>query len=270
MLYMMVSLLLGAAPAPVVLENAAVRIEVDPQLLAVRYLGAPDGPNLVESLHVENRQRRQPEGVDTGGVTWQVTEGGAPLSFGPADVVAHSEQRIVLLTSRNEESHLRLKVEFVLEGESPEVAMRATVTTDEPGSTLPVALRCAFRVRPGALAGSFVAQAPVLYALDKQGPGTPVNQWDGILFDAGAIGSQPLLVSSMGSSVSMERSGYRVMRVLPEGAAPSASYANAKNLHGVSDPRSQTYGIIMESPKAQVGPTSPLVYREVWRIATTD
>lgn len=268
-------LLLAVPVLPVALENDAVRVEVDPQLMSVRYFGPPDGPNLVEPLHVEPRDRRLGDWLDAGGVTWDVA--GAPahdatLRRGPAEVLVHTATRVVLLSPPDPQSQFRIKLEFRLDTGKPEVAMAATLSTDDDTSSIPVSLRCAFRVRQGSLVGSYDARTATVFPLDqpKGNRGLPVTQWDGVLFDAGAADARPLVATAFGPSAVIDRAGYKLIREVEGGTAPPTDYARASNLHAVSDPRTHTYGLVMESPRAQVAVTSPLVYRESWRLTAAE
>lgn len=269
------SLLLAAPLPPIALENEAVRVEVDPQLMSVRYFGPPEGPNLVEPLHVEPRDRRLGEWLDAGGVTWDIA--GAPshdatLRRGPAEVLVQTPTRVVLLSPPDPATPFRIKLEFRITAGKPEVAMAATVSTEEDTASQPVSLRCSFRVRQGSLVGSYDARSATVFPLDqpKGNRGLPVTQWDGVLFDAGAVDARPLVATAFGPSAVIDRAGYKVIREVEGGTASPADYARASNLHAVSDPRTHTYGLVMESPRAPVGVAAPLVYRETWRLTAAE
>ena len=275
MLSAFIALLLAVPVAPVVIENAGVRVEVDPQLMAVRYIGPPEGPNLVEPLHVEKRDRRLGEWLDAGGITWDLTAApghDAALRRGPAEVLAHTDSRIVLLAPASDASPYRLKLEIALPASRPEVSVVTTVTTDAAGTAAPVAVRCAFRVRPGALVGTYDSRSTTVYPLDNPNAadGLVINQWDGILFDAGAPGARPLIAAALGDSAVIDRHGLKLIREVEGGAAPPAEYVRAANLLAVSDPRTHTYGLVMESPRASIDIANPLVYREVWRLVASE
>lgn len=275
MLSTLLLLLLAAPVSPVAIENAAVRVEVDPQLLSIRYVGPPQGPNLVESLHVEARDRRLEDWLDAGGVTWDIAstpEHDAPLRRGPATVLAHTANRVVLLSPASTESPYRLKLEITIPGDRPEVTVTTVLSTEAIAPDAPVSVRCAFRLSPGALVGTYDARSATVYPLDQPpaAKGMTISEWDGILFDAGAPGSRPLVATAFGASAVIDRNGLKLVREVDGGTAAPEGYARAANLHAISDPRTHTYGLVMESPRAPIAIAAPLVYREVWRLSTAE
>lgn len=268
-------LALSAITGVLVLENDAVRVEIDPEVMAVRYLGPPTGPNLVEPLYVSRLDRRGNAWLDAGGVGWEVvtpTAGSdAALRRGPAEVLAHSAKRATLLSPVSRDTPLRLKLDFLLADTAPEVAVTAVLSTDAAESPTPVALRCLFRLWPDSIARAPDGPPPALFPIAGASitAGTRVDKWDGTLLNAGAVGALPLVSSTLAPLVMIERSGWSLTRE-PSVFSGADSYTLGRNVHAANDPSTHTYGVICDSPTATVSPAQPLSYREVWRLAPLD
>jgi hypothetical protein len=268
-------LALSAITGVLVLENDLVRVEIDPEVMAVRYLGPPMGPNLVEPLYVSRLDRRGKAWLDAGGVGWEVVAASgsrdAALRRGPAEVLAHTVNRVTLLSPVSQDAPLRLKLDFLLADSAPEVEVTAVLSTDAGDLPAPVALRCLFRLWPGTVARAPDGPPPALFPIAGTSvpAGTRVDKWDGTLLNAGAVGALPLVTSTLAPKVMIERMGWRLSRE-PTAFAGAGSYTLGRNVHAANDPSTHTYGVICDSPTATITPAQPLSYREVWRLAPLD
>jgi hypothetical protein len=263
------ALIAAFAAAPLSLENAALRLEFDPGVMAVRYLGPHDGPNMLEPIFVPNRARRLREWIDAGGVMWELlprSEDGAPLRRGPAEVVIHTPSRLVVTSPPDPAAPLRLKLDFEMSGDLPVVQVTAILEADVPGEAGPVALRSSMRVRPGTAATAPDAAPPVLYSLYRPGSPQQVTVWDGVLMQAGGAETDPLVAATRASMVTIQHGGTRLVRELVAPAAGAGAYLRGHNVYAVNDNRRHVYGVVMESPLALVRLEHPLVYRERWRL----
>lgn len=84
----------------ITLENGPLRIEIDPAVFNVRFVGFPGGKNFVEPHFIEERDRSGSMWLDPGGVTTDLIpmeEEDAALRRGPAEVVEASDRHVVLL-----------------------------------------------------------------------------------------------------------------------------------------------------------------------------
>lgn len=108
-----------ATPAtPLVLENNALRIEVDPQVFAVRFVGAPGGANFLDPQYLSDAQRQGTEWLDPGGLTTDLVpleDKDPALRRGPAEVILQEPLRLILLGAESPAMGLRLKKEIRLD-----------------------------------------------------------------------------------------------------------------------------------------------------------
>ncbi len=116
--------------AGVVLENDAIRLEVEPRTYSIRYLGRPGGPNFVDPLYLTERQYNEPGLVQPGGIMTDVlpvSEADAVLRRGPASVVVHRPNYLLLMGPKSPRSDLQLKKEYRLYGDEARVTYRVSV-----------------------------------------------------------------------------------------------------------------------------------------------
>ena len=102
----------------ITLENGPLRIEIDPAVFNVRFVGFPGGKNFVESHHVEERERGGPGWLDPGGVTTDLIPleaEDAALRRGPAEIIESSDRHVVLLGTESAELGVRIKKEIRLD-----------------------------------------------------------------------------------------------------------------------------------------------------------
>jgi len=105
--------------APIALDNGAIRIEIEPELFTIRFIGAPGGENFVEPIYVdpslvEGREWVDPGGLYTDLVGADVGQDGA-LRRGPAEIIEHKENYIALLGPPSPKLKVRIKKEIRLD-----------------------------------------------------------------------------------------------------------------------------------------------------------
>lgn len=262
----MMAFLLGASGGVLSLDNGLMRVEADPAVMALRFLGPSEGPNLVEPLYVSRLDRRGQTTLDAGGICWEVLGVDHPaLRRGPAEVLRHTDDALVLLSPVDSGTGLQLKLELLLEEATSALRVRATLTSQSSTPSAPVALRCAARLWPGTRALVSNVAPPALYPLSGPGEPVQVGAWDGTLLNAGEPGTLAALASVLSPTLSLERKGLRAsVECVRFGA--STAYLSGRNIHAVNHPATRTYGVVTESPFARVDAASPLVHEEVWRI----
>lgn len=128
--YWLSALCIPLGAAGVVLENDAIRLELDPRTYSIRYLGEPGGPNFVDPLYLTPRQRNEPGLVQPGGIMTDVLpvrEADAVLRRGPASVVVQRPDYLLLMGPRSEASDLQVKKEYRLHGDAAQITYRVSV-----------------------------------------------------------------------------------------------------------------------------------------------
>lgn len=265
-MWLAMALLFGATGGVLALDNGLMRVEADPAVMALRFLGPAEGPNLVEPLYVSRLDRRGQAPLDAGGLSWEILGiDNAALRRGPAEVLRHSDDALVLLSPVDAGTGLQLKLELLLDESSPALRMRATVTSQSSTPSAPVAVRSAARLWPGTRALVSNVAPPALYPLSGPDEPVQVGAWDGTLLNAGEPGTLPALASVLSPLLTLERGGLRAAVECVQFGA-STAYLSGRNLHAVNHPATRTYGLVTESPFAQVDAARPLVHEEVWRI----
>jgi hypothetical protein len=119
-----------ASVSGLALDNGAIRIEVDPQTYSVRFLGHPGGANFIDPVHLTERQRNGKGLVVPGGVMTDVlpvSEGEAMLRRGPATVIEHTSDYLLLLGPESPSTGLRVKKEYLLDQNSAGLEYRLSV-----------------------------------------------------------------------------------------------------------------------------------------------
>lgn len=109
------------------LDNGAIRVEVEPRLFAIRFVGFKDKPNFVSPLDVEQTAADGKDWADPGGLQTDVipyTTKDAATRRGPAEVLEYRSDYIAMLGPPSEVSGVRMKKEIQLEGDAPKVHFR--------------------------------------------------------------------------------------------------------------------------------------------------
>jgi hypothetical protein len=118
------------SPNVVALDNGAIRIEVEPELFAIRFIGTPGGKNFLDPLYVRDSVRASEGPLESGGLTTSLDPAGpqaAELSRGPTRTIDSGWYHLVLIGPVAEESGLRLRKEIRIDPREPKAWFTVTV-----------------------------------------------------------------------------------------------------------------------------------------------
>lgn len=108
-------LFLFLSAGPVIVQNDTIRVEVDPQLFCIRFVGYVGDRNWVEPRFVPEAERDASVWADAGGLYTEIVPEGErdpALRRGPASIVSSDEHGVVLLGPESASSHLQVKKEI--------------------------------------------------------------------------------------------------------------------------------------------------------------
>lgn len=109
--------------APIILDNGAIRVEIDPTVFAVRFIGVPGGENFLVPRYVQPAVQRNGSLADAGGLGADLQPMDAPdpaIVRGPAEVVEVSDRFVALLGAPSDGMGIRIKKEIRLHERAPE------------------------------------------------------------------------------------------------------------------------------------------------------
>ena len=255
--------------AGVVLENDAIRLELEPRTYSIRYLGQPGGPNFVDPLYLTERQHNEPGLVQPGGIMTDVlpvSEADALLRRGPASVVVHRPDYLLLMGPKSSISDLQVKKEYRLHGDQARITYRVSVLSSRKEER-PITIRVTAQIpwgaslilppRPegglqlvrGAFPGytDFVAPSGSNYRVDL----------------ARREGRAHAVLKTLGGATSVEtRFGNWTRSGAMHSAGEDAS--SPVQIIALVDDASLTSQIALESTQTGVNVGAPLIYEEEW------
>ncbi len=132
-------IILAATQELIVLENQAVRLEIDPAIATIRCIALKNGMNWLEPLQLPDTQQSSEDRVEPGGFSTALVleEAQRVIPYrGPAQVLRKSALSLVLLTPASPDLPLKLQQEIRLIRNTTQI--RYTVTALNPGGA-PVA-----------------------------------------------------------------------------------------------------------------------------------
>lgn len=109
------------------LDNGAIRVEVEPRLFAVRFVGFKDKQSFVLPLAVEAPVAQGADWADAGGLQTDLipyTGKDAATRRGPAEVLEYRNDYLAMIGPPSEVSGVRLKKEIQLDGDAPRAHFR--------------------------------------------------------------------------------------------------------------------------------------------------
>jgi len=262
------SIVCGALAAPIAIENGAIRIEVDPELFSVCYVGFPAGRNFVEPLHVDAKTRTRGGAVDPGGLrTGVIPHPGeeAALLRGPGEILEHTDRSIVLLGPQAEALPIRFKKAVRIHERAARAWYTVTLMASAPIDH-DVALRNLARVPLGGALrfGSRDATIPLL------GAGDPASAFLKQTPEGWCVDVPPQLPAKnvvVGAFVTelIHQNALGTWRRRVEGAPDDVSrYPESVSLVCLLDTASAQYVAAFQGPFARLAPAAPLTMTEVW------
>lgn len=127
---LLISALASAFGGPLALDNGKIRIELEPRTFSVRFIGTPGGNNFLEPVHLTAAELDGPGWLDPGGLISDVLPvrmEDAVLRRGPAAVVEHRDDYLLLLGPEQPDLGWRVKKEFQLAHDTAELTYKVTV-----------------------------------------------------------------------------------------------------------------------------------------------
>lgn len=257
------------AASPVLLDNGSIRIEADPDLFTIRFIGTSGSPNFIEPLFVEENIRQSGDWADPGGLLTDVLgmETRDPaLRRGPAAVADQSPLHVLLIGPESRANGLRLKKEITLLPDRPAARLTCTLLSSKP-ETQHLALRNMARLVPSAtirlprrggdlrsLSGA-PATAPLIvksmiYWLIPVPPTTPVRD---------------TLLGSDTATVELQTRAGVWSRRSAAIATPDA-FPKGQQTLVLLDDATKSYGLALQSPEQEVSLAHPLIWTEEWTI----
>ena len=117
------------------LENQAIRVEIDPAIATIRCVALQTGKNWLDALHLSDTERSSVDKVEASGFSTSLIlkadQRVVPFR-GPAQVLQASRLSVVLLTPESPDRPLKLQQEIRLRHNSS--LLRYTVTALNPGA----------------------------------------------------------------------------------------------------------------------------------------
>jgi hypothetical protein len=262
--------LLGA-PEVLALDNGAIRIEIEPELFAVRFIGRPGGENFLDPIYVRDTVRNSEGVAESGGLTTIVEPLGlraAVLSRGPARLIDSGPYHVVLIGPVAEESGLRIRKDFRIDPKEPKAWYTVTVLSlnKEPvelsvvnSAAIPMGTTVWAREPEGA---SIRALEDDLGALQVEKVGGGVSFLPRSLRVAGRKGRWG---GSAGGAAFKNSTGIWVRKIDGPLADTQAYNDEAPLVFSIND-TAMRYGVDMRSPRTSVDSATPLIHREIWQL----
>jgi len=250
------------------LDNGAIRIEVEPRLFAVRFVGFRDRDNFVAALPLDEAAANGTDWADPGGVQSDVipySAQDAAVRRGPAEVVEVRGDYIAMLGPPSAVSGVRLKKEIQLDGDAPRAHFRVTAQRAgaEPAAvalrnTVRLAPKCTVRVERTdgdlrVLAGSDAPLAGIVksrrYWLVPIPPTTPLH---GVVL--GSVAPKTIIVNDAGTWT----------RTLIDPPTDKSQVPNESTLLCVLDSDTTSYGAALQGARVELKTGEFVVLEEEW------
>ncbi len=266
---MVTPLLLVLCADPVVLDNGALRVEIDPQVFSIRFVGLPGGQNFLEPLLLEPEDRDSRAWLDPGGLVSDLipldTQDGA-LRRGPAEVVAQDGLSVILLGPKSAKAEARLKKEVRLDPEKPEAVFKVTVLSAQP-SERRFAVRNTARVPRDSSLRVLKSEGGVRVLSSEEQTLQPAvtksnDYW--LIPVPPTSPAKGLVLGAFVERVATARDDgvwTRRIAVMPE---DRALVPHESTFMAILDDPSVSYGSALQSAKGPISIARPMVYTEHW------
>ncbi len=280
-----------AAADPIVLDNGALRVEVDPQTFSIRFVGVPSEANFVEPLYVPHKDHVGTGWVDPGGITADIepaVERDAALRRGPAEVIERTDHGIVLLGPVSESLGIRLKKAIEIHPAHP--TARYTVTVLSIGPSRRLAIRNTVRVPLGTTLRVARADGIMqpLESLPDRSTNVQTKTYSGVGLRDDLGGEAPtgtvvtetpeywLVAIPPAVRQQQEVWGAHVPKIVHENRygvwerriadwpADGHNVPHAATFLCLLDEVSASYGAVLQGATAEVTPAHPVTFTETW------
>lgn len=266
------ALFTAAVTAPgelVVLENSFMRLELDPQTFSVRFAGTPGGKNFLEPVHLTESEVAGSGWVEPGGYTVDVlpeSDNSALLRRGPATVEARESGYVLLLGPEDPVSQWRVKKEFYLDRDAPDVRVKITLLSSQKEERRAGIRLTAQVVRDGTLEYPHESGAPGLLAGDFPNLSAIRDQaGSAYMISIPGAGRQRALLSARANAVTVVTSYGRWTRTLELlSAGETGEEAGNPRLLALLDDDTHICQVAMELCQSGVNVGAPLVAVERW------
>lgn len=254
--------------APVVLNNHFMEVQVDAQRFAVLFVGEPGGPNFLEVLPppAEDSEGR----ADGGGLETHLVpfdEADRALRWGPGEIVAQSDERVMLVGRRSAVSGLLIRKTITLYPGSAKASYRVSVEPDSPEGPR-VAVRNLARLAPGV---SILIDKTdgVLQQLTGLEDGDTTIAEAGRYWSIGAPPPEPqdeVLLGSFSRKVLIRRDALVWVRRLLDMPRNEFDTPYGCTFLAVLDTPTATYAAALQSATRSLRASRSLVFREIWEL----
>jgi len=254
----------------IVLDNGAIRVEIDPVVFSVRFVGFPGGANFVEPSYLTDVARDGAEWLDPGGLTTDLVPldvRDAALRRGPAEVLSQEPTRVVLLGAESHALGLRLKKEIRLDATAARAYYIVTALSSRAEgvslgirNTVRVPLRSTVRVPR-----KDTTFAPL--------PGMPKAAW--ALVNSADFWLVPipptarvdkLALGGMSPALEVQNDAGVWSRRLTLPPTEATRVLNGTSALVVLDDATRSYGASLQGEQATLGGATPLQLTEEWTL----
>lgn len=256
---------LGAAP--LVLDNGVVRVDVDPSVFAIRFVGFSHGANFVAPLEIADTV---PAGdwVDAGGLSTDLIPYAgkdAAIRRGPAEVLEHRPDYLSMLGPASESTGIRLKKEIQLDKAAARARFRVTAQCVAAESvryairnTARLAPRCTVRVERTDGDIRILAGADTIFpAVVKSRrfwlmPVPPTSELRGVV------------LGSVAPAASIATDAGAWLRRIVDPPTDTGTAPNDSLFLCVLDDTTQSYGAALQGGVAELKPGELMTLEEEW------
>lgn len=266
-------LVAGAAPAgPVVLENQHLRVEIEPRTHSLRFFGRPGGWNFLEPVHLTTTDLNANGWIEPGGLFTDILpleRANADLRRGPAEVVEHRPDFLLLLGPEQAATGWRFKKEFLLTRDKAELVFKLTVMSNRKEER-------EVRVRTTAQLGwagtvYLPREAGRLALLRGTWPGvedllTSEDSYYVLPLTTSVARRRAVLSSPAATQIVQSPAGVWTRRIEVRSAvAGEESALHTRSLALLDDP-SHTYQVALEAGQRGVNVGAPMIVQEFWTL----
>jgi len=254
----------------IVLDNGAIRIEIDPVVFSVRFIGFPGGANFIEPSYLTEPARAGAGWLDPGGLTTDLVPlevQDAALRRGPAEVLSQESTRVVLLGAESEALGLRLKKEVRIDASAAHAYFIVTALSSRAEgvslgirNTVRVPLRSTVRVpRKDTTFAPLPDMPKAPWALVKS-----VDYWLVPIPPTARV--DKMVLGGMSPALDVQNDAGVWSRRLTLPPTDVVRVLNGTNALVVLDDASRSYGASLQGEQGTLGGATPLQLTEEWTL----